>query len=281
MRDAAGRSWLRVGGRAAQAREAGEALQQLLAIGDGWRPLFRGGSLSRREVQAGLGSAHLQTLERSGLLDVGHEVTSPFAAYRVERLLVFTDPPVPAEARAATRLDPLREGAALARLLERKRSSRGLDMGTGCGVLPLAMSRLTARVVGVGLTPRAVPVAAFNAVRQVAYVAGDFVHAFDRRSGPSFDHVAFDSATNREGTQSRSLLDGRQAILPRCLHARPAHLCRGGVCQVNLAVRDRPGDRVADRLRSWLDREAASFQMVLLTRELESTPDGGPGGERG
>lgn len=252
-------------------------LRELLARGGPWLEVFQGAPAPLRALVADLGRMPLEGLERAGLVDVrGSMVSSAFAAHEVQGLWVFTDPLVPQDRRAADYLDPLWEGRTVAGLLIGRRQGSALDMGSGCGVLTLALARDAGTVIGVDINPRAIEVGELNAllngVQGIAFRHGDL---FGPVAGLRFDRIVFNSPTNREGPAFRNLLEAGEGVLARFFHELPGHLAGDGICQVNLGTTDRPDDGFLERLGRWLGSEATSMQAVLLTRESEALPDGG------
>ena len=145
----------------------------------------------------------------------------------------------------------------LAQLTSRREVSRALDLGTGCGVQSLHLSRHAADVVATDVNPRALAITAFNAALNDIRVDLRDGSLWDPVADETFDLVAtnppfvISPATDRRLVYRDSGLPGDQ-VVEAIVRGAPAHLADHGWCQVvaNWAIRDGlPWD---ERLAGWL-----------------------------
>lgn len=144
----------------------------------------------------------------------------------------------------------------LAELTVRHPVKRALDLGTGCGVQALHLSRHARRVTATDVLPRALELAALSAALSGVEV--------DLREGGLFDPVAgerFDLIVSNPpfvigaGDGQRTYRDGGMAgdeLCRRLIGAAPAHLTENGWCQLLANWVHRRGEDWHDRVGAWL-----------------------------
>lgn len=281
MRTTVGWAVPRVCGRdTSHLRRIGSNLHSALSDPDGTHnqalEVFKGRVVTRHALAALFSADDLRLLECCRILEpAGDGYESSFALHLIDGFAVFTDPNVADDVQLPEYLDPLWEASSLVRLLIRSRCESGLDVGCGCGILSLAMSRFTNDVIGIDINHRAIAVsrlnAAMNGVRNVTFRLGDL---FDGVSGQRFDRVIFNSPTDEEGTTYISPLRAGESILHRFFGEVTRHLSPSGYCQVNLAMNDSPDSRFMERLREWLGPDGHSLQLLLLEKQRYSPSPG-------
>ena len=252
----------------------GEAMVAALTRGDRDDPMLR--ILHGEAVEAAALATHSSLLEATGVAGrAGSKLRAWFRGHLVEGFVVLTDPLVSRSERARAYLDPLWEAPTLARTMLRRGAALGLDMGCGCGVLALVLSRWCGRVIGIDVTARAVAVARFNAllngVSRVEFHRGDlFVPVANQR----FGQIVFNSPTHDEGKKNRDLLHAGERVLERFFTAVIRHLEARGFCQANVGMLDNPSDPFVGRLRRWLGADAGRVQVAIHITEREPRPNG-------
>jgi methylase of polypeptide subunit release factors len=153
----------------------------------------------------------------------------------------------------------------LAELTVRHPVGRALDLGTGCGVQALHLTRHATQVVATDVLPRALELAALSAALSGARV--------DLRKGGLFDPVAgerFDLIVSNPpfvigaGTGRRTYRDGGLAgdeLGRRLVGAAPAHLTDGGWCQLLANWVHRRGEDWRDRVGAWLPADCDGWAL--------------------
>jgi len=206
-------------------------------------------------------------------IESGEWVYSPFRAHLLEEFVIVTDPPGrPRGTQGELYLDPLCEAPQLAKLMIRKPSGHGLDMGCGSGVLSLVLSSFCEHVTAVDINPRALEVSRFNSalnnVRNIAIRESDL---FSALKGQQFDHIVFNSPTNEEGDSYRNLLEAGEPVLTRFFMHLANHLTPSGYCQINLAMNDYKDSRFSERLTTWIGAPKLWWVAMICKRlELEN-----------
>ncbi|MCP6761192.1 MAG: methyltransferase [Fischerella sp. CENA71] len=235
--------------------------------------LFSGNRFVVDPLSTSIPSQELLFLKQCGLIDeYSNGFSSPFCIHLVEGLVLFSDPKIPSTEQIPSYLDPLWEAPLLTRLLVRGPTKYALDMGTGCGVLALVMSRYAEQVMAVDINPRALNIAQFNAmlngVTNVEFLAGDL---FNTIKDQRFDRIVFNSPTYDEQGEFKSPLLAGEQILSRFFSCICYHLTTDGYCQVNLAMNDYPDSSFTQRLQTWLSSSDMTFKILLLVAEEQRT----------
>jgi SAM-dependent methyltransferase len=220
------------------------------------------------ELRAGAGRelsvSSCQALTRCGVLSGSAD--DNLEPHLVDDLVVFTDPDVPYWQQAPHYVDPLWEGALLASLMAPAPGGRGLDVGCGSGVLSLALVAYCDEVLGIDVNPRALALAELNRrlnrIDHVRFERQDLFPATER-----FDRIVFNSPTDDEGREQRSLLQAGEDLLERFFRGLARHLTPTGLAEVNLAMNDYPDDAFADRLARWLGGDIEALILVAAERE--------------
>lgn len=159
---------------------------------------------------------------------------------------------------------------------------RALDLGTGCGIQALLVSRHAASVVATDISQRALSYAEFNArLNGVANIEFRRGSMFEPVAGEAFDLIVsnppFVITPRAEGVPEYEYRDGGlvgDALVEDFVRAAPDHLTPGGVAQLlgnweSRAGQARLTDRVGlDRLASWVPAE---LDLWVIQRE-ELTP---------
>jgi hypothetical protein len=170
-----------------------------------------------------------------------------------EGLILATDSP-----GSAGRLDVMSVAASSQVLLQftiRKPIGRMLDLGTGCGVQALRAAAHSEQVVGVDSNPRAIRLAAFNAllngVGNVAFHEGDL---FAPVAGQSFDLVVcnppFVISPRSDLLHTDSGMPGDR-LCETIVRTAPAFLNPDGFCQVVCNWAKVAGEGEKQRLAEW------------------------------
>lgn len=155
---------------------------------------------------------------------------------------------------------------------------RALDLGTGCGIQALLVSRHAVRVVATDISARALAYAELNAqlngVHNIEFRLGSL---FEPVAGERFDLVVsnppFVITPRATGVPEYEYRDGGlvgDALVEEFLRRAPAHLGPGGIAQLLGNWESRAGARGLDRVRSWVDDDLDAW---VIQRE-ELTPLG-------
>lgn len=152
---------------------------------------------------------------------------------------------------------------------------RALDLGTGCGIQALLVSRHAGRVVATDISARALAYAELNAllngVHNIEFRLGSL---FEPVAGESFDLIVsnppFVITPRASGVPEYEYRDGGlvgDALVEEFLRSAPAHLAAGGIAQLLGNWESRGGARGLDRVRSWIgdDLDAWVIQREELT----------------
>ncbi|GAA3935323.1 DUF7059 domain-containing protein [Microbacterium soli] len=152
---------------------------------------------------------------------------------------------------------------------------RALDLGTGCGIQALLVSRHAREVVATDVSPRALAFAELNAqlngVRNVIFRAGSMFEPVD---GEAFDLIVsnppFVITPRASGIPEYEYRDGGlvgDALVERFLRSAPEHLAPGGVAQLLGNWERRDGVEGLDRVRSWVRDD---LDVWVIQREVLS-----------
>lgn len=153
---------------------------------------------------------------------------------------------------------------------------RALDLGTGCGIQALLVSRHAGEVVATDISTRALAFAELNArlngVSNVTFRQGSM---FEPVAGEAFDLIVsnppFVITPRVEGVTAYEYRDGGligDALVEQFVRDVPAHLTPGGIAQLLGNWESRPAAAGLDRLESWMD---PSLDAWVIQRE-ELTP---------
>lgn len=228
---------------------------------------FSGRSFPARLYDALLGIDGAGTLLKIGVLqeiEIG-KYRSRFAGKVAAGRLLFTDLLRKRFKREPLYVDPLWEAPAFAHLLLNEPVENGVDIGTGCGALALAMAHHCRTVYASDVNPRALELARLNAlvnhVDNIVFLESDLFQAFD--AGIKFDHVVFNAPVGDEFAP-RHMLQAGEGILRRFFEDISSRLRPGAVVQANICAKDFEGDAFLDRMNSWLGPQAATFSGVFI-----------------
>lgn len=154
--------------------------------------------------------------------------------------------------------------------------SRALDLGTGCGIQALLVSRHAGEVVATDVSTRALAFAALNArlngVSNITFRQGSM---FEPVVGEAFDLIVsnppFVITPRVDGVTAYEYRDGGligDALVEQFVREAPAHLTPGGIAQLlgNWESLDSVGG--LERLESWIE---AGLDAWVIQRE-ELTP---------
>lgn len=167
----------------------------------------------------------------------------------------------------------------LAELVIPEEVSRALDLGTGCGIQALLVSRHAGHVIATDISERALAFAELNArlngVSNVTFRQGSM---FEPVAGEAFDLIVsnppFVITPRVDGVTEYEYRDGGligDALVEKFVREAPAHLVPGGVAQLlgNWESRGQSADAAGlRRLESWISPELDAW---VIERE-ELTP---------
>lgn len=151
---------------------------------------------------------------------------------------------------------------------------RALDLGTGCGIQALLVSRHAGRVVATDISARALAYAEVNAqlngVHNIEFRRGSL---FEPVAGESFDLIVsnppFVITPRAGGVPAYEYRDGGlvgDALVEEFLRRVPTHLAPGGIAQLLGNWESRAGASGLDRVRSWVGDELDAW--VIQREEL-------------
>jgi methylase of polypeptide subunit release factors len=152
-----------------------------------------------------------------------------------------------------------------------------LDIGTGTGIAALAASRYARHAWATDIAWRSVRFAEFNrrlnAIENVTVVEGDLYKPVE---GLSFDRIV--SHPPYVPSKETTLIfrdggeDGEQ-IARQIVEGLPHFLRRGGRFYMMLTAADCEGEPFEDRIRGWLGKAQAEFDIVLVSYTLTAPRD--------
>ncbi|PYD00930.1 methyltransferase domain-containing protein [Microbacterium esteraromaticum] len=156
--------------------------------------------------------------------------------------------------------------------------ARALDLGTGCGIQALLVSRHADEVIATDISARALAFAELNAqlngVHNIEFRLGSL---FEPVAGEAFDLVVsnppFVITPRASGVPEYEYRDGGlvgDALVEEFLRRVPRHLAPGGIAQLLGNWESRAGAGGLDRVRSWIDDDLDAW---VIQRE-ELTPLG-------
>jgi methylase of polypeptide subunit release factors len=156
----------------------------------------------------------------------------------------------------------------LAELTVRHPVRTALDLGTGCGVQALHLSRHAERVVATDVLPRALQLAAYGAA--LSGVAPDLRAGdmFAPVAGERFDLIVSNPPFAIGAGSAHTYRDGglhSDDLCRRLVGNAPAFLTDGGYCQLLANWVHRRGEDWRDRVGSWLP---ADCDALVVQREV-------------
>lgn len=149
---------------------------------------------------------------------------------------------------------------------------RALDLGTGCGIQALLVSRHAQVVVATDISERALAYAELNAqlngVRNIEFRAGSM---FEPVTGEAFDLIVsnppFVITPRATGVPEYEYRDGGlvgDALVEQFLRSAPEHLRPGGIAQLLGNWESRGGTAGLDRVGSWVEDD---LDVWVIQRE--------------
>ncbi len=145
-----------------------------------------------------------------------------------------------------------------------------LDLGTGCGVQALHLSRRAARVVGTDVNERALRLAALTAALNEVEVDLRAGSLYEPVAGERFDLIVSNppfvvSPPGPDRLTYRETLWAGDAAVEHLVRQAPAYLTEGGWLQTLANWAHRRGEDWRDRVGDWLgDRSAWAVQREVL-----------------
>ncbi len=151
------------------------------------------------------------------------------------------------------------------------RSGRSLDLGTGCGVQALHLSRHSGSVVATDVNRRALWITEFNlALNDLSNVGVRDGSFFEPVVGEQFDLIAtnppfvISPATGERLVYRDSGIPGDR-VVEDIVRLAPKHLTTGGTCQILANWSIVSGSTWDERLAGWLD---GSCDALVVQREV-------------
>lgn len=151
-----------------------------------------------------------------------------------------------------------------------------LDLGTGCGIQAMHLSRHARRVVATDISPRALQIAKLNAdlngIDNIEFRHGNL---FEPVTGERFDHIVsnppFVITPRVPGVPTYEYRDGGMvgdALVEAVVTGAADHLTERGVAQLLGNWEYRGSDDAFERLQAWLERTDA----WVIEREVQDAP---------
>jgi methylase of polypeptide subunit release factors len=145
----------------------------------------------------------------------------------------------------------------LAQATVRQPVDAALDLGVGCGVQSLHLSRHARTVTGTDVNPRALRLAAFtaglNELRWELLPGAFYTPVAGRRFDLVISNPPFVIGPGDSGYTYRDSGVPGDAACRRLVGQAPAHLADGGWCQLLANWVHRPGEPWPERVAGWLD----------------------------
>ncbi len=161
-------------------------------------------------------------------------------------------------------VDPLWEGPVISSLLPGEPCERALDMGCGCGVLALTLTRASKHVIATDVNPRALQLTEFNALLNgVTNLEVRHSDLFSALRNDRFDRVVFNAPVGLE-FKPANLLEAGEGILHAFFAQLHDHLTDDGMCWVNICTKDYGRSRFFDRFRDNRPAGSGKFRMLFL-----------------
>jgi methylase of polypeptide subunit release factors len=155
----------------------------------------------------------------------------------------------------------------LAQLTVRERFGSALDLGTGCGVQALHLSRHVGHVVATDVNERALTMTRLNAALNQVSLDARAGSLFEPVAGELFDLVVTNPpfvvspATDERLVYRDSGLPGDE-VVRRVVSTAPRHLAPGGWCQVLANWAHRRGEPWQERVAGWLEGSGCDAWVV-------------------
>lgn len=153
----------------------------------------------------------------------------------------------------------------LAELTVRQPTGRALDLGTGCGVQALHLTRHAQHVVATDVLPRALDLTALSAALSGVEIELRSGGLFDPVAGESFDLIVSNPPfVIGAGAGRRTYRDGGLAgdeLCRRLVGGAADHLNPGGFCQLLANWVHRRGEDWHDRVGAWLPIECDGWAL--------------------
>ncbi|WP_411557278.1 methyltransferase [Plantibacter sp. MPB07] len=158
-----------------------------------------------------------------------------------------------------------------------ERIGTALDLGTGCGIQALHLSRIADHVVATDISERALELAALNA-RLNGIDSIEFRHGsmFEPVAGERFDRIVsnppFVITPRAEGVPSYEYRDGGlvgDALVESVFLEVARHLTPGGVAQFLGNWEYRDGADGLDRVAGWVERSPEPVDAWVIEREVQ------------
>jgi SAM-dependent methyltransferase len=153
---------------------------------------------------------------------------------------------------------------------------RLLDLGAGTGVAALEAARYAGRTWAFDITERAAHFTEFNrllnGIENLTAARGDL---YEPAGAMDFDRIVAHPPYVPAGAASYAYRDGGEdgeQVLRRIVEGLPHHLARGGRFYGYGMASDREGEFLEQRIRRWLGKSAAEFD-ILLVAAATVTPD--------
>ncbi|MGX1933672.1 DUF7059 domain-containing protein [Microbacterium resistens] len=239
------------------------------------------------DVAAALPTVGIEGIEALGLAARDGDVVAPAALIRPQS---FVDADGVGEWWIASDLDEVALGGplppdhvlgvggasrTLASLVMPEQVDRALDLGTGCGIQALLVSRHAGHVVATDISARALAYAELNArLAGVENIEFRFGSMFVPVAGESFGLIVsnppFVITPRAEGVPAYEYRDGGlvgDALVEGFIREAPAHLAPGGAAQLLGNWETRSGVDGLERVRSWIpdDLDAWVIERERLT----------------
>lgn len=238
----------------------------------------------RAAVERALPRVGLEGAVALGLLRIDGDTVHPEALIRPQS---FVDADGVGEWWIASDLDEIALGSALpadhvlgvggasrtlAELIVPIPVEKALDLGTGCGIQALLVSRHAVAVIATDISSRALAFAELNAqlngVRNIEFRLGSL---FEPVAGETFDLIVsnppFVITPRTTGVPEYEYRDGGlvgDALVEEVLRGAPAHLTSGGIAQLLGNWESRSDQRGLDRVGAWL---GADLDAWVIQRE--------------
>lgn len=158
-----------------------------------------------------------------------------------------------------------------------ERVGSALDLGTGCGIQALHLSRIADRVVATDISERALELAALNAgINGIDTIEFRLGSMFEPVAGERFDRIVsnppFVITPRLEGVPNYEYRDGGlvgDALVESVFLDAAAHLTEDGVAQFLGNWEYRDGADGLGRVAGWVDASAADIDAWVIEREVQ------------